>query len=89
MPSKVYIKKFSGRHYHLDYTQSQTLIIYFPKVDDDRLQFSITFDSVPTKEQLDKFMINSYADLKIIFTNLKKEIKRTDVPTTLKALYNE
>lgn len=86
MTSKVYIKKFSGKHFSLHYSQSNVVEIYFPKIDNDRLIFTIQFQVVPSEKQLEDFIKDQYSNLKTIFVNLKREVNRVGIETTLSQL---
>lgn len=88
--TKVYIKKFHGKHFDIQYYNTTKIIIYFPVMErNDRLMFTIVFSTVPTKQQLQKFIKNHYDDLKIIYNSLTKEIKNSSVEDVIERISHE
>lgn len=85
--SKVYIKKFHGKHFHIDYRESNTVSIVFPKLNNkDRFIFDIEFDKVPTEQEIRPFIEKVYRDLEIIYLELSAASKKTSITEVLERI---
>lgn len=88
--TKVYIKKFHGKHFDIDYRESKEIQIIFPKLNNkDRFIFEIVFDVVPSEEKLRFFIKKIYSELKIINDNLVLMSKKTSIAETLEKINYE
>lgn len=85
--SKVYIKKFHGKHFHIDYRESETIQIIFPKLNNkDRFIFEIEFNRVLSEIEVRLIIEDRYNDLQDIYDNLVRMSKKTSVLETIERI---
>lgn len=85
--SKVYIKKFHGNHFHIDYRETEKIEIVFPKLNNkDRFIFEIIMDVIPTEEELSLFLKKIYSDLENLNENLSIMAKKTSIAEALETI---